>query len=249
MLVARAVGRRGGEYFYFFCRGRTEHVCDTHYLDMDQVEEAVARHYATLRFPADLIDAIRQSVRDTIEDEASASVLLKHHLTAELARLDAQEENLLDLVETGDLPSGKVRERLNRIKQQRLRLQQDAVEVDGRLQAGAALIEAALDLLVDPETLYRAAGPAERHMLNQAIFERVYVFQDHVTDQDFRPLFQDLAQVRQAVGTTKKGSTLTVLPSHQGTSAGLLASIFLDGGSNRAALVGAEGLEPPASAL
>jgi site-specific DNA recombinase len=244
MIVARAVGH-GGEYFYFFCRGRQEKVCDTHYLDMDQVEEAVARHYAQLRFPPDLIAAIRTSVRETVEDEASASALLKQHLTAELARLDTQEEHLLDLVEGGDLPSGKVRERLNRIKQQRLRLQQDAGEVDGRLQAGAALIEAALDLLVNPETLYRSAGPSERAMLNQAIFERLYVFQDQITDQEFRPPFADLAQVRRAVGTTKKGSTWTVLPSERGTSAGLLASVFLDGGSNRAAVVvEVAGIEP-----
>jgi hypothetical protein len=46
-IVQRASGN-GGEYFYFFCRGRQEGLCDAPYLNVPAVEEAVLDHYATV---------------------------------------------------------------------------------------------------------------------------------------------------------------------------------------------------------
>ena len=41
----------GGKYFYFFCRGRQEGLCDQPYLNVHAVEQAVLDHYATVSFP------------------------------------------------------------------------------------------------------------------------------------------------------------------------------------------------------
>lgn len=78
--------------------------------------------------------------------------MLSKHITAELARLDKREENLLDLAEDGQLTSGKVN-RLNKIRKQRSRLEEKRAEVDSQLEVGAAFLNAVLDLLKDPETL------------------------------------------------------------------------------------------------
>ena len=250
MILQRAIGRRGGEYFYFFCRGRQEHTCDSRYLQTDDVEEAVARHYRHLRFDPEFIGMVRVKVAETIEHEAQATVLLRQHLAAELKRLDTKEENLLDLAEDGEVPSVKIRERLRQVRQQRIKLKEEYGKAECNLQAGADLIEAALDLLTDPEAAYRTGGPSERQMLNAALFEKLYVYEDQITDQTYRPPFDELVHARQAVAQAKKkGSTLTVPPFDRETETGLLASALLGGGSSKTIMVGDEGFEPPTSKM
>ena len=57
-IVQRAAGN-GGEYFYFFCRGRQEGVCDQPYLNVHAVEQAVLDHYATVSFSEEFKAAVR----------------------------------------------------------------------------------------------------------------------------------------------------------------------------------------------
>jgi site-specific DNA recombinase len=63
MVIMRGKGN-GGEYFYFFCRGRQKHVCDLPYLSVAKIEAAVGRHFATVR----LSDAFRASVRRQLDE-------------------------------------------------------------------------------------------------------------------------------------------------------------------------------------
>lgn len=46
LLVQRAQGRHGGEYFYFFCRGRQLKVCDMPFIPLEALEDAVERYYS-----------------------------------------------------------------------------------------------------------------------------------------------------------------------------------------------------------
>ncbi|MEV6908331.1 hypothetical protein [Amycolatopsis sp. NPDC051071] len=48
MVITRGKGN-GGEYFYFFCRGRQKHLCDLPYLSIAKLEAAVERHLGTVR--------------------------------------------------------------------------------------------------------------------------------------------------------------------------------------------------------
>ena len=63
MIYTRAKGH-GGEYVYFFCRGRQDHTCNARYIDEESIESAVFNLYGRLRFPKDLADRIRSVMRD-----------------------------------------------------------------------------------------------------------------------------------------------------------------------------------------
>jgi hypothetical protein len=249
MIIARARGK-GGEYFYFFCRGRQEHVCDSRYVDFAVLEASVLRHYAEVRFPADLADRVRQVVAETLEDTHRAEKLQHERIARELARLDTQEENLLDLAADGSLAAEKIKARLKAIKAQRERLQNEACEISERLAAGGAFIEAALSLLDDPQELYRQMGPEQRRLLNQAVFDKIYVIDENVTEATFNPPFDELMLARQAAHESgRKGLFLTSRPEPEGGTAGLLAAALFGRGSSKGLLVEVSGLEPPTSTL
>ncbi|WP_246576737.1 zinc ribbon domain-containing protein [Actinospica durhamensis] len=61
-IVQRAVGN-GGEYFYWFCRGRQQGLCDMPYIPIDVLEEAVARYYGdVLVLEPEWLTAVREGV-------------------------------------------------------------------------------------------------------------------------------------------------------------------------------------------
>ncbi len=252
IIINRAIGRAGGEYFYFFCRGRQDHLCDSRYMDMDKVEDAVVRHYATLKFPPEITDVVRQHIAEVMADDNQAEELHRAQLQTELNRLDRQEENLLDLAAEGEVPAPKVRARLNAIASQRNKLGLELDRTANGLAVGAAVIHGALDLLDNPEELYRRCGPKQRQLLNQAIFEKIYVFEDEVVGQVFHEPFDELIPALDMVGrgmANLSGATKSFEINREPTKTGLLATAFFGGGWSKPVMVEVNGLEPSASTL
>jgi site-specific DNA recombinase len=201
----RSVGN-GGEYFYFFCRGRQLKTCDAPYSSYDRVEDEIIRHYETIQFTPEFVASMRAELEATVADSTSSQQALAQQIKEQLNKLAAQEENLLDLAADGSLPTTKIRQRLRKIAEQRERLQAQETDVDAKLAEGAAHIEQCLQLLEDPAELYRHASDETRRQLNQAIFGRLYVYNDKITGHEMKePLAEFLAleageRVLQATG-------------------------------------------------
>jgi site-specific DNA recombinase len=206
-----------------------------------------ANYYADLHFPADLADRMRQSMHEALGDEERAAALAQKQLKTEVARLDKQQENLIELTAVGGMAATKVRKRLADIEWKRASLSERLGESNERLRIGAALIEGALTLLDHPQGLYRRMVPQQRRFMNSAFFEKLYVHQDMIVEAVLRPPFDDLIEARdraqQVLKAPNRQKALQGLKTIQG-STGPLANIFFAVGSNKALMVGAAGLEP-----
>src|SRR4051812_44107748 len=93
----RATGRRGGEYFYFFCSRKQDQSCMTRYMQIEDVEDAISRHYGSVRFTEQFGMAVRAKLHETLDDQTMAAKLLRDQISEHMAKLDRQEDNLLDL--------------------------------------------------------------------------------------------------------------------------------------------------------
>jgi site-specific DNA recombinase len=252
MILQRAVGRHGGEYWYFFCINRQDHLCDAPYVQVDDLEAAVLRHYGTIALPPNFTDRVRAKLDETLADQERGARLLQQQRTAALKALDTKEENLLDLAADPAVPKEKIRQRLRAIAEEREQLAEELDRSETSLAAGAAVIEAALDLLESPEELYRQAGPTTRRLINQAFFTRLYVDGAEVSEEELAEPFDEILYFRRfnrwryerrralerANGAPRDAAHERV------TSAGLLATALAGWGSSKAAMVGRQGLEP-----
>jgi len=109
----------GGRYRYFFCGRKQHHQCESRYIEGDAIETAIFSFYGTITFPSDLAAQLRQTIRETLDEQERSTKLMQKRLTTELQRLDKQEENLLDLASDGGLASDKIKQRLGAIQRQR----------------------------------------------------------------------------------------------------------------------------------
>jgi site-specific DNA recombinase len=252
MIFQRAVRRHGGIYWYFFCINRHSHSCDAPYLQADDLEEAVLPHYGTLILPKGFAERVRAKLDEVMADEERGARLMRQHLTAQLKALDIKEESLLDLAADPTLAKEKIRQRLRHVAEERERLTDELANSERSLVAGAAVTEAALDLLAQPQEMYRQAGLVTRRLFNQAFFTRLYVDGPEVTEERLAEPFDEILYFRRLrwrghdrrrPGERANGAQ-TDAARDMSTSAGLLASALAGRGSNETAMVELRGFEP-----
>jgi site-specific DNA recombinase len=207
MIVQHTVNSRGSEYTYFFCRNKQNGTCQAPHINVALIEDAVEKHYATIRFSAQLITDIRAEVSHAIDEQEASERLLHGQLTTELKALDTREENLIDLAADATIPQPKIKTKLREIERHRRRLTERLTTTTENLSDSARLIEAALKLLENPQELYRRCDEQQRRTLNQAIFHGLYVDDDQIADHSLREPFGQLHTVQQARQTTH-----TILP-------------------------------------
>jgi hypothetical protein len=118
-LIFTEVSGNGGKYQYFFCRAKRDHPCPLPYLDDFKVEDAVARYYQHVQFTPEFSERVRATLRQTLDEQDLAVTILRGQLAAQIAKLDRQEEGLIDLAADGDMDTGKVRTRIRKLQQER----------------------------------------------------------------------------------------------------------------------------------
>ena len=238
MIVQRANGRGGG-YFYFFCKAKQTRLCTTRYLDMDDVEEAVADEYHRLQVSPEFASWLRAEMTEALDESERSVKLRRDDLTVQITRLRGQEERLLDLVADGKTPRTAARDRLTEIARQRESLEAEAEAITSRITDGAAHLATALDLLADPYELYRRFEPAKRRLLNRAIFKRVYIYERQVSDRVYHEPFSLLVPLAEAFeNPSSPGSAETVPPGEEGSWAAPALRAYCPAGTGNQPVVG-----------
>lgn len=268
MILQHATNRRGNVYRYFFCTGRYDHSCELRYIPIAQAEEAVERHYATVRFTPEFIAAVRADLAAMLDEQQTTTKLLHAQLTKQLRELDTNESNLIDLAADGGLPQEKIKAKLQEITRRRERLTARRQGVDEDLGTAAEIIETCLQLLEDPQALYQRCNDQQRRRLNQALFEALYIDEEtsdgvrvsHKLREPFDTLHTAQGHHQAPTGLpVARASLRAVLPAPKRQSAppqpGKGAAVQLTGaalvggpwkvpGSNCLLMVGEEGIEP-----
>ncbi len=247
----------GGRYRYFFCRRRQQHQCDSRYLEGEAVEVAVERVYESIHFDAELADRIRTSMQEALDEREYASRLLARQLKAELDRLDKQEENLIDLAAEGGMEVAKVRKRLAEIQRKRDQVAGRMGNQVEQLEVGIQLIEGALQLLHNPSDMYLRMTSEGRRKMNQAVFEKLYVFEGVVTEVVFQVPFGDLMGGQEIIRKSPTYERKAAWPELDWSFSQLgsenlsepLAGVFFGDGLSKGHMVGTEGVEPSLEAV
>jgi hypothetical protein len=179
MLIQRTIGRHGGEYFYFFCRGKQLGLCESRHIPFDMVEDQVIEHYRTVQLRPEFIEWVHGQIDNALQDQAGSRRQLRDQIQGQIARLQTRVDNLIDLVADGGLAGSKAREKITEIERERAALETRLGTIEDDLSIGAEFLKGWLELLRDPYELYRTASNDMRRDLNQAIFTRIFVI-----DQD-----------------------------------------------------------------
>jgi len=165
----------GGTYEYYLCTAKQRGLCSMPSVRLDDVEEAVARAVAAEEFHTEELIEIRDQVRHALEEMQSHEQEEKDALRTQLAKLEAQEDRLIDLAADGKLPSSKLRERLEAVTLQKGAVAEKLARTGARIQRGVDRVYASVDLLEKPRELYESLPDSARRNLLGAFFTKLNV--------------------------------------------------------------------------
>jgi len=182
---------------------------------------------------------------------------LHSSVTAQIAKLDVQEERLLDLATDDALPKARIRTRLRKITDQRSNAQASLVDSTAQLALGGDLLRRYLELVTDPVKLYARLPDSGRRLLNQAFFDRLFLDEERVQHDVKTPELAQLQAVQRhdaawtGARALARNQRAPDQPARGVTrnTIDLLGSIELVDVSSKAVMVELRGIEPRTSSM
>lgn len=126
----------------------------------------------------------------------------------ELAQLETKEDNLLDLAADGAMDVEKIRERLARIRVQKVRLEERLSSTDEVVRRESQLLLDYMTLLEKPGAFYAAADDNVKRKLLRAFFACIWINDDDhevTVETAVRPPVDQIWKSARHVRISKKG--------------------------------------------
>jgi KaiC/GvpD/RAD55 family RecA-like ATPase len=162
------------------------------------MEQAVEDHYGhAVWLPDDFRTQVRSAVDAAVATNHDLTDEMRDQYTRRLDKLDAKESYLLDLASEEGWPKDKLREKVHAIRQERKQIRHELDQAEQRLDTCRAIFHRALELLEDPQAMYRRGNETVKSILNKAFFTKLYVDSRKVTEQQLREPFELLSEAYQ----------------------------------------------------
>lgn len=221
----------GGRYAYFYCIGRKKETgCKQPHVAVDLIETAVERAYGEVMMPRSQAERIRAKLNKAMSGMREQATAEATRQRRRLAALSKEREKLLHAYYAGAIPVELLRSEQDRLTAEANQAERQ-LEVAGSASSDAEdTLDKALDLLVDCQRAYLAAPGHLRRQWNQALFERLVVYDDKIGEAEVAEPFATLAD--------------PALPKNLGGKSAARAAVSSGGGSNEAHLMGEAGFEP-----
>ena len=182
LIYAKSRGHGGTyEYFRCFARHNLRSGCDAAHARVDRVEVAVEDEYLNRPWlTPDERAAIRAAVQTYGQAQLKAAKSEADRASKRLMALKAEQKKLLQLAYKDLVDDEVLASEQERIRTERAKVEKWAAASTRSSHEIEDALDEALALLDAPGAAYLRATPTERRMLNQAIFERIYVVDDRV---------------------------------------------------------------------
>ncbi|GAB2969140.1 hypothetical protein GCM10017788_80170 [Amycolatopsis acidiphila] len=194
LVITFVRGRHGGEYYYFYCRGRQDGLCDLPGIPVEVAEAAVEAHYAAvLAIPAEWLAEVPAGIDEAVNANVQLTDELREQYAVRLATLERKEDYFLDLAAEEGWPKDRLRARLDGLRAERREITNTLERAATKLDHGRTIFYRALDLLREPQAAYHAGDEVVRGILNRAFFTRLYLDGGKVTNQQLKEPFSVLS--------------------------------------------------------
>jgi site-specific DNA recombinase len=205
---------RGIKYSYFVCSGRANKTCRSERVPVAMMEAQVRAHYGRLRISPALADEFRTRLEQAFADRRRVDGEIPTQLAAERARLERQQDQLLELVGSPDWPQARLNEKVREIRDQLARVAErlERVGSAGMESAGRA-IGLLLELLEDPRRFLEVLPEMHHRAVHTGFFGRLFVTVKEgdrvpkVVDNQVAELLEPLVTAAQSRAEAVEGKT------------------------------------------
>ncbi|SJN27425.1 hypothetical protein FM125_06660 [Micrococcus lylae] len=174
-MIERPRAKTGDRYEYFTCSGRRRKTtnCTRKAILAERAEAEIERTYQRNSLTQPLAEHVRKVLNDVFDQHEGSSENERKLLTAQHDKLEAERLKLVQAHYTDAIPLDLLKSEQERI---RANLDQITTRLDNLTDTDARIgLDQLTDLLVDLDDLYNKCEPAERRILNRALFTRITI--------------------------------------------------------------------------
>jgi site-specific DNA recombinase len=202
LIVSYAKGK-GGTYPYFICIGRQRDKtsCQQRAIRIDQAEEAIAAHYATIQLPESEVAALRAFLSGELAKLRTDSERERSTQERRLRKLVDERKMLLDAHYAGAVPLDLLKSEQDRIATAVAAIEGRLAEIAADFKTAETNLHRALTRAGDCEGAYREAASRLRRQFNLAFFKRLLIGDDYTVMAELAEPFDVLLgeDIRRAV--------------------------------------------------
>lgn len=183
MIVTMTKNRYGTVYPYFICLGRHQKTtnCERRAAHIGVVEELVVEEYRRVQLSHESRVAIEKAVSHYLDQRGDLAAKEERSLLRQRQRLVDQRAKLLHAYYADALSLDLLKTEQARVSKQLDLVEEQLATHTSTVAVQKHTLSQALDLLENCHRLYEQASDHDRRILNQAIFERIWIYNDRVT--------------------------------------------------------------------
>ncbi len=218
LCVANNRGKMGKIYPYFMCLGRQRDPssCTQRAVPIDLAVDAVERCHGRYRLTRAEAERLRGIIVEQLEEKEAAAAADSLEQSRTLQRVSDERQKLLQAHYAGAVPVDLLRSEMDRLERERDQAERRLAMAATEYAEVEAVLGAALRLATDCASIYPTAPPAVRRLINQALFEKLFLGFDEGVAAETTDLFTILFDpetpdrlVRSAAAQRDAGSAKT----------------------------------------
>ena len=227
-MIERPHDKTGDRYEYFTCSGRRRKTtnCTRSAILAERAEAEIKRTYQRNSLTQTQAEHVRKVLNDVFDQLEGASEDERKLLTAQRDKLEAERLKLVQAHYADAIPLDLLKSEQDRI---RASLDQITTRLDNLTDTytyARAGLDQLTELLVDLDNLYNKCEPAERRILNRALFTRITIDdEENATYTPDEPTSSVLAHT--SIDARAEVTAETKLPRHQAGQA-LTSSSYVE---------------------
>ena len=178
MTVSNERSKTGTIYPYFVCLGRHRRKfpdCKTRYTLIGEVERKIERLYENIQLPHEVRLAIEEELQKVIAEEKSKYDLEMDGLLGQKRALEHKSEKLLEAHYSDAIPLDMLKKEQSKITKELAAITHEIKQHDITFEQLSQNLTDSLDLIDDCAAFYRNASDTIKRLMNQAIFEKIYI--------------------------------------------------------------------------
>ena len=172
----------GGRYCYFVCLGRKCGIsCNLKAQQTEAVEQALERHWRTVRLPDGRKDLIRDVLAEDLADERAEAETDRRVQQRRIQKLKDERQKLLDGYYAGAIPLDQLKSEQDRIGRGLASAEDRLSKLVTKFDRIEEVITRAMAWVDQLHLAYQAATEQVRRLLNQALYTHIFIDQNRVT--------------------------------------------------------------------
>jgi site-specific DNA recombinase len=243
-MVFHRIRGKGGIYEYLGClshQGRRKHACDGRYVQTAKVERTIESYYASVRLTASQQQTVRKAAQEYAEGHMQTAQRESDRHARRLQELHREQQKLLHLFYKGNIAEEVLEAEQTRIESERAKAHHWAKVAAHDAGEIMRALEEALTLLNHPRVPYQQAPPEVRRIINQSLFEALYIRDESITEAKPAPWVREIHRLARTSIDCVSSREPTCQEGRRHDHDPLSGAV----GFHKANLVRAEGLEPP----